>query len=207
MVDFRLYLITDRHQCAGRSLAEVLRATCEAGVRAVQLREKDLGPGDLFKLAEEVHSVLRPGGARLFLNDRADIARAVNAAGVHLPEMGIPVQAARRALGPGGMVGVSTHDPDGAHRAEDAGADFITFGPVFFTPSKSMYGQPLGIERLEAVARRRTLPVFAIGGIQPDRVRPCLDAGAWGVAVISAVLSAPDPAGVVRAFGKELGGL
>jgi thiamine-phosphate pyrophosphorylase len=207
MIDFRLYLITDRHQCAERPLLEVLRATREAGVRAVQLREKDLGPGEVFKLAEAVCAVLRPGGARLFLNDRADIARAVGAAGVHLPETGIPVGAARRALGPGGIVGVSTHDPDGARRAEEAGADFITFGPVFFTPSKAAYGQPLGLERLEAVARQVTLPVFAIGGVRPDRVGPCLDAGARGVAVISAILAAPDPGAAVRAFGEELGGL
>jgi len=207
MVDFRLYLVTDRHQCAGRPLVEALRAACEAGVRAVQLREKDLPPGEVFELAEEVQAVLKLRGARLFVNDREDVARAVGAAGVHLPESGLPVGAARRALGPGGLVGVSTHSLDGARRAEDAGADFVAFGPVFFTPSKAAYGPPVGLEGLEAVARGIALPVFAIGGVQPGRVRSCLDAGARGVAVISAVLSAPEPGAAVRAFEKELGGL
>lgn len=207
MIDFRLYLITDRHQCAGRPLVEALRAACEAGVRAVQLREKDLSPREVFELAEEVQAVLRPGGARLFINDRADVARAAGAAGVHLPENGLPVGAARRALGPEGLVGVSTHDPDGARRAEDAGADFVAFGPVFFTPSKAVYGPPVGLGGLEAVARRVAIPVFAIGGVRPGRARPCLDAGARGVAVISAVLSAPEPGATVREFAKELGGL
>jgi thiamine-phosphate pyrophosphorylase len=207
MVDFRFYLITDRHQCAGRSLLDVLRAACEAGVRAVQLREKDLTPKEVCALAEGVQSALVSKGARLFINDRADVARAVGASGVHLPEAGLPVRAARRALGPGGVVGVSTHDLDGARRAEEAGADFVTFGPVFFTPSKAAYGQPVGLKKLEAVARLLTVPLFAIGGIGPGRVRSCLEAGAHGVAAISAVLSAPNPGEVVRAFAKELGGL
>lgn len=186
---------------------EALRAACEAGVRAVQLREKDLSPREVFELAEKVQAVLRPGGARLFINDRADVARAAGAAGVHLPENGLPVGAARRALGPEGLVGVSTHDSDGARRAEDAGADFVAFGPVFFTPSKAVYGPPVGLGGLEAVARRVAIPVFAIGGVRPGRARPCIDAGARGVAVISAVLSAPEPGATVREFAKELGGL
>jgi thiamine-phosphate pyrophosphorylase len=207
MIDFHLYLVTDRRQCAGRPLVEALRAACEAGVRAVQLREKDLAPREVFGLAEEVQAVLRPGGARLFINDRADVARAVGAAGVHLPENGLPVEAARRALGPGRLVGVSIHDSDGARRAEDAGADFVAFGPVFFTPSKAAYGPPVGLKGLEEVAGRIALPVFAIGGVQPGRVRSCLDAGAHGVAVISAVLAAQDTGAAVREFEKELGGL
>ena len=205
MVDFRLYLVSDRHQCTGRSLIEALTTASEAGVRAVQIREKDLRAGELLALSREVQSVTGPRGVRLFINDRADIARAVGAAGVHLPEAGLTVEAARKALGPGGLIGVSTHSGEGARRAGQCGADYITFGPVFSTPSKAAFGPPAGVEKLEEAARAVDLPVFAIGGVRPDRVRACLDAGAHGVAVISAILSARDVRQAVGRFRKELG--
>lgn len=205
IVDFRLYLITDRHQCRDRSLADVLSEACRAGIRAVQLREKDLTPSALFRLASELKPILDGFGTTLLVNDRADIAAAVGAKGVHLPEVGIPVEAARRCLPSGALVGVSTHGRDGARLAQEAGADFITFGPIFFTPSKAQYGEPVGLHALEEVAREVRLPVFAIGGITPSRVKDCLAAGASGVAVISAILMAERVSEAVEAFREALG--
>ncbi len=205
MVDFRLYLITDRHRCEGRRLASVLQVACEAGVRAVQLREKDLSTKAFWDLAEEIYSLVEGIGARLLINDRADIAGPVGAFGVHLPENGMPVPAARKAMGGRGIIGVSTHDPDKARRAEDEGADFVTYGPVYFTPSKAAYGEPVGLQNLETVTRLLSIPVFAIGGILPNRVKPCVEAGAHGVAVISGILSAPDVMAAVKEYRNALG--
>lgn len=202
---FSLYLISDRTQCSGRSLVEALVQACQAGVRGVQLREKDLTPADFLRLARDVRAALDPFHPALLINDRADVARAVEASGVHLPESGLPPAAARQCLRPGSLIGVSTHSVDSACRAQDAGADFITFGPVFFTPSKASYGPPLGLDALEQTVRTVRLPVFAIGGITPERARSCLDAGAHGVAVISAILAAPDIPGAVAAFRETMG--
>ncbi|MBI4530041.1 MAG: thiamine phosphate synthase [Candidatus Latescibacteria bacterium] len=206
-VDFHLYLITDRHQCRDRPFTGVLREACQAGVKAVQLREKDLTPLATFRLAAELNMLLDGFETALLMNDRADIAMAVGARGVHLPEVGIPVEAARRCLSSGTLVGVSTHSRDGAIRAQEDGADFITFGPIFFTPSKAPYGEPLGLRALEEVAQDIRLPIFAIGGITPDRVKNCLTAGAWGVAVISAILAAEKIDVAVAAFREALGEL
>ena len=206
-VDFRLYLITDRHQCRDRPLTGVLREACRAGVKAVQLREKDLTPLATFQLASELKMLLDGFETALLINDRADIAMAVGARGVHLPEVGIPVEGARRCLPPGTLVGVSTHSRDGAKRVEGAGADFLTFGPIFFTPSKAQYGEPLGLRALEKVARDVHLPVFAMGGITPERVKDCLATGASGVAVISAILAAEKVDVAVEAFREALGEL
>jgi thiamine-phosphate pyrophosphorylase len=160
-----------------------------------------------FRLASELKLLLDEFGTALLINDRADIAMAVGARGVHLPEVGIPVEGVRRCLPPGTLVGVSTHSRDGAMRAQESGADFITFGPVFFTPSKAPYGEPLGLLALEEVAQDIRLPIFAIGGVTPGRVKDCLATGASGVAVISAILAAEKVDVAVEAFREALGEL
>lgn len=207
MIPFSLYLISDRTQCGSRSLIDTLVQACQAGVRGVQLREKDLTPVELLRLARDVRASLAPFHPALLINDRADIARAAEASGVHLPESGLPPDAARQCLRPGALVGVSTHSLDSARRAQERGADFITFGPIFFTPSKAPYGPPLGLDALEQVVRAVWLPVYAIGGITPERARSCLNTGARGVAVISAVLAAPDIPSAVAAFKEAMGRL
>ncbi len=202
-VDFRLYLITDRRQCRAGQLTEVLKDACKAGVRAVQIREKDLNPTDLFRLGSDVKEV----EARILINDRADIARALGASGVHLTERSIPPDEARKSLTDGSLIGVSTHDIEGAMRAQEHGADFVTFGPVFATESKFKYGPPVGLKLLEETAKRLRIPIFALGGVRPERVAECLDVGAYGVACISAVIAAPDVAKAVGSFEEVLGGL
>lgn len=207
MVDFTLYLISDRKQCLPRSLTYTLAQACQAGVRGVQIREKDLTAGELFLLVCEVRDALDPYHPALLVNDRADIAAAAGIAGVHLPEAGLPPEAARQALDPGSLIGVSTHSVENAQKAEECGADFITFGPIFFTPSKAPYGEPLGLDALEQVTRTVRLPVFAIGGITPTRARQCIENGAHGVAVISAILAAPDIPAAVAEFEAAMGRL
>jgi thiamine-phosphate pyrophosphorylase len=203
-VNFRLYLISDRTGCGGRSLPETLAQACRAGVRAVQIREKDLPSGDLLRLVQDVQSALVPYRPALLINDRVDVACIAQAAGVHLPEAGLPPPLARRCLPAGALIGCSTHSAEAARRAEAQGADFLTFGPVFSTPSKAGYGAPQGLEALKAVTQAVRTPVFAIGGVTPERVRACMEAGASGVAVISAILAAPDVQAAVRGFAAVL---
>ncbi|MDE2728155.1 MAG: thiamine phosphate synthase [Gemmatimonadota bacterium] len=207
MVDFRFYLIGDRSRCAGRSLASALGQACRAGVRAFQIREKDLNTSDLLALTGEVKAELESLEPVLVVNGNLEVAAACGAQGVHLPESGVPVREAREALPAGILIGRSTHGTESARAAEADGADFVTFGPVYDTPSKAGYGPPQGIRALAEAAGSVTIPVFALGGVTPGRTRACLEAGASGVAAISAVLSQPDIPAAVRKFEKALGGL
>jgi thiamine-phosphate pyrophosphorylase len=192
LIDFRLYFITDRWNTAGRSLVDVVHATLDGGVRAVQLREKDLEGGALYRLAVQLRELTARYRARLLINDRLDVALAVDADGVHLGQTSFPVAVARRLVGPGKLIGVSTHNPQ--EIAAAAGADFIVFGPVYFTPSKAPYGEPQGLVRLREAVVCSQVPVLAIGGIQTQKVADVLAAGAHGISVISAISAAPDPA-------------
>lgn len=190
-VDFRLYLVTDRMQTAGRPLTRVLHESAGAGLPAAQLRERDLSVRELLALIGEIRSSRHPL-PKLLVNDRVDVALAADLDGVHLRSDSLPVGVARRLLGNGKLLGVSTHAVDDVRRAADDGADFVLFGPIYDTPSKRAYGAPQGLRMLESVARAVRIPVFAIGGITVERVADVRRAGAFGVAVMSAVLSAPD---------------
>ena len=192
--NFDLYLITDRKLTHGRDLVWVLERALDGGVKAVQLREKDLSGKELFTLAERVTRLCQRYNAQLFINDRVDVALAVDAAGVHLGEASIPVPAARSLLGAHRSIGVSTHSLDGARRAEQEGADFVVFGPVYFTPSKADLGVPQGIKALQIIVENISLAVYAIGGIKADNLLEAKSVGSRGVALISAIMSAEDPA-------------
>jgi len=200
LIDFRLYLISNRARTGGRPLVAALRAAAEAGVRAIQLREKDLSPREQYGLAAEVKAALAGLETHILINDRADIACAAGLAGAHLPAAGLSPAAARRCLPAGALVAASAHTPAEARFAEEFDADFITFGPVFATPSKAAYGAPRGVEELRQVCNAVNIPVFALGGVTPERVRACLDAGARGVAAIGALLDVPSIPDAVAAF-------
>lgn len=200
MADFTLYLITDRMQTAGRTLPAVVAEALEGGVRSVQLREKDLPPGELFELAVELRAVTRQYGALLFINDRIDVALAAEADGVHLGRASMPVRAARRILGRGMLTGYSAHGVEEALRAERDGADFVTFGPVYDTPSKRSFGPPVGTERLAEAVHSLTVPVFALGGISLSNMAGAMESGCHGVALISAIIAAEQP----QAASREL---
>ncbi len=197
-IDFRLYVVTDRHQTAGRPLLAILDDATRAGVRAVQLRERDLTTRELLTLAENVQRMLAGRGTRLFINDRIDVVRTLSVSGVHLRESSLPPSVARRLLSPDQFIGVSAHSVAGACAAEAEGADFVVLGPIFETPSKIAYGKPLGLGLLEEAAAAVRIPIFAIGGISPARAREVRRAGAFGVAVISSILSAADVASATR---------
>lgn len=192
--DFDLYLITDRKLTRGRELTWVLERALDGGVNAVQLREKDLSGKELFSLAERVNRLCQRYRAQLFINDRVDVALAVDAAGVHLGEASMPVPVARSLLGAHRSIGVSTHSLKGARRAERDGADFILFGPVYFTASKAEFGAPQGIKALQIIVENISLAVYAIGGIKADNLLEIKNVGSRGVALISAIIKAEDPA-------------
>lgn len=199
-----LYLITDRGNTGQRPLLEVLRVALEAGVRLVQLREKDLQTRELLQLAESCLELTRAYGAKLLINDRVDCVQAIQADGVHLRTESLPVSVVRRILGSQYLIGISTHSVDEVMSAQEEGADFVVFGPIYETPSKRAYGAPLGLEALSAVCRQSRLPVFAIGGITPERVAAVRQVGAYGVAVISGILAAPSVENAVREFLRHL---
>ena len=207
-IDFGVYLITDRKQVAGagsdaqaaRLLVAAVRKALQGGVRAVQLREKDLGVREVLRLGYRLREVTKRYNTRLFINDRFDIALAVEADGVHLTSGGIPVDAVRRTVGSKLMIGVSTHSLNEARAAERSGADFVSFGPVYRTPSKMRYGRPVGLTSLEEVCCKVSIPVFAIGGIKINRVPSVISRGAAGVALISGILGEEDVKGGAYKF-------
>lgn len=197
----RLLLVTDRHATGGRDLVDVVAAALDAGLPAVQLREKDLSARRLLALAERLRAVTARAGALLLVNDRVDVAVAAGADGVHLGGGSMPVDDARRLLPSGALIGVSTHAAAEVHRTT---ADYAVFGPVRATPSKAAFGPPQGIERLREATAVASVPVLAIGGIEPDDVPAMRVAGAFGVAVIRAILAASDPGAATRALAKGL---
>lgn len=200
----RVYLVTDRRATNGRPLPEVVaHALAGAGDRAsfvaVQLREKDLDARPLLGLACALRDVTAAHGARLFVNDRVDVALAAGADGVHLGG-GALTPAEVRAIGPGLELAASTHSAAEAIQHRDAAwLSFVVFGPVFETPSKRPYGPPLGLTALGEACASET-PVVAIGGIDGERARACRTTGAAGVAVIRAVLAADDPGRAMAGF-------
>ncbi len=202
--NFDLYLVTDRSQTGGRDLLWVLERALEGGVRAVQLREKDLGGRELFVLAEKTKRLCERYQANLFVNDRVDVALGVDADGVHLGGDSMPVRAARELLGAEKLIGVSTHSINEASEAEREKADFILFGPVYFTASKAAYGEPQGLGRLKKVVEKISLPVYAIGGVKVGNIAEVKETGVRGIALISAVLSASDPRAATRRILETL---
>ncbi len=190
---FDLYLVTDRKLTSGRDLLWVLEQALQGGVKGIQLREKDLGGGDLFYLAEKVKALCDAHHTSLLINDRVDVAMAVDAAGVHLGGASISVQTARRLIGDHKLIGVSTHSLAEAEASEQAGADFLVFGPVYFTSSKAPYGDPLGLDPLKKVVEKISIPVYSIGGIKADNIAEVRATGTKGVSLISAIISAPYP--------------
>ena len=173
------------------------------GCRLVQLREKELPPVDVYPLARQLRSRCREAGCLFIVNDRVDLALAVDADGVHVGQDDLPAAAARRLLRPGMILGISTHDLAQARAARDDGADYVAVGSMFPTGSKPGF-QLVGPELLRAARPEIAAPLVAIGGITPDNVDQVVRAGADAVAVISAVCAAPDPAEATRSFLERI---
>jgi len=198
--ELRLTLVTDRTQTRGRELVTVVGDCLGAGLRAVQVREKDLGAADLAFLCRRIRVLTLDAQALLIVNDRLDVALAVGADGVQRTSTSLDVEDIRRVAGPALRVGASVHSLPEALDAEAKGADFLVFGPIYETPSKRPYGPPQGLDRLAKLAAGVRRPVVAIGGITPARVRDVRLAGAFGVAAISAILDTDAPADATRRF-------
>jgi thiamine-phosphate pyrophosphorylase len=179
------------------SLIDLLDEALSAGVDMIQIRERDLSARELFSLAEQVAGMARKAGAKLLINDRADVAASVNC-GVHLTTRSLAASVVRSAFGEEMLIGVSTHNIEEARMAESGGADFIVFGPVFETESKKAYGLPVGLAALGAVASGLQIPVLALGGIKQSNFQAALDAGAAGVAAISMFTESGDINQLVR---------
>jgi len=192
--------VTDRKQTGGRDLVTVLSQAVEAGVRAIQLREKDLDTIEVYRLGEQLLSLTRQAGAALIVNDRVDVAMALGAAGVHLTRKSLPPKEARGLVGSKMLLGISCHGLADVREAVEGGVDFVVLGPIYETPSKAPYGAPLTPAILPQARAICSVPILAIGGINATRVPDVVNAGADGAAVISAVLAAPDP----RAATREL---
>jgi len=196
----RLLVVTDRHQTKGRPLVPLLQQVLIAAAPAIQLRERDLSARELVTLAREVQALTAFSGSQLLINDRIDVALALEGAGAHLRSNSLPVPVARQLLGPRRLLGISVHAVDEAVQAESEGADYIVLGPIYETPSKQMFGPPLGIHTLEKACRLVRIPIIGIGGVTAARAREMRRAGAFGAAVITAILGATD----VESAAREL---
>ena len=204
MIPFRLYIITDRLRCSPRSLYDAIHDLLDAGVSAIQLREKDLCDADFIKLAKPIAKLCRGYAAQLFINSRIAIAVELGADGVHLPGDSAPVEKVVPQSDNRLIVGCSVHSRDEARTRELEGADFMTYSPIYPTASKPGYGPAVGLENLRKVAERVKIPVFALGGVTPERVPECIGAGAYGVAVMSSVMSAETAAQNAKAYLQTL---
>ena len=195
-----MYAITDRRGCEPTPLVNVVAELLDVGVTAIQLREKDLDGTELIQLAQPIAELCRNYEAKLFINTNIHIALEVGVSGVHLPEKTGSVGAVKAQSDDNLYVGCSVHSLDAAEKREAEGADFVTYSPIYATASKPGYGPAVGIRSLSAVAAEVKLPVFALGGITLTRVAECLDAGAFGVAVMSGVMSPTDAGKQARRY-------
>lgn len=200
---FKLYVITDRQLCAPRTLYDTIHDLLDAGVSAVQLREKDLIDAEYIKLAEPLCKLCHSYSAQLFINSRIKIAMEIGADGLHLPGNSASVQKVIEETNRRFIIGCSVHTLTEAKQRETEGAGFITYSPIYPTLSKPGYGPAVGLEGLRKVAGGVNIPVFALGGITPVRVSECLDAGAYGVAVMSGVMSSENGAQQAKVYLRQ----
>lgn len=179
------YYITDRKPLGGADpLLAAIARNLALGVDYIQIREKDLPERELLELARAALALPNPAGTRILLNHRTDLALAAGAHGVHLTSDDVPVARVRAVAAPGFVVACSCHAVAEAVRAEACGADFVVFGPVFPTPSKLAYGEPVGLEKLGEACGAVRIPVLALGGVTAGNAEECLQRGAAGVAAI-----------------------
>jgi len=195
----RLYAIIDPAQAGGRSSVEVAAALLAAGVRLIQYRDKQASSRELYASAQQVAECVRQAGGIFIVNDRADVARAVDADGVHVGQDDLPVESARALLGPGKLIGYSTHVLGQVREADRSSADYVAFGPIFPTTSKANPDRVVGLIGLGEARKATRKPLVAIGGISLETAREVIDAGADSIAVIRALVGAPD----IRARAQE----
>lgn len=204
-IDWRLCFIADSEAAAGKDLLRLIEQAAGGGATLVQLRGKAWTDRDFLALAARAGELLRPRRIPLIINDRADIARAAAADGVHLGQTDLPVAAARKILGRRPLIGVSAGTVREAREAETAGGDYLGVGPIFSTPSKDDAGASLGLAGLRRIRREVRLPILAIGGIDAGNASAVVRAGADGVAVISAITGSRDPGQAATKIIESIG--
>ncbi len=199
-----LYIILDPSVSPARPLIDVLMDAAEAGASLFQYRNKTTSMKEAYAEAVVLRQAAAKAGVLFIVNDRCDLALAVNADGVHLGQGDLPLDLARKVMGPDKLIGISTHNSDQVREATAGKPDYLGFGPIFKPGSKQDHDPVVGLEGLRAMRRLTSLPIFAIGGIQIDQAREVMRAGANGVAVISAILKAPDISQAVNAFLAQM---
>ena len=196
-------LITDKNLCK-QPLSHTVKLALKGGVKTIQLREKGLATFELYSLACELRKITSEFKANFIVNDRVDIALAVEADGVHLGWQSLPFPVVRRLVGSERLIGVSTHNRQEALQAQCCGADYITFGPIFDTPSKAGLLKPTGIEEIRKLKKEINIPLVAVGGINEKNVEAVLAGGADGIAVISSIMQADNPEGAARCLCTKI---
>jgi thiamine-phosphate pyrophosphorylase len=191
--DFRLYLVTDRTLSLGRPLEGIVEAAVRGGVSAVQLREKSCSTEEYIETASRIKKVLGPFGVPLIINDRVEVALEVGAVGVHLGQGDMPPAEARKLLGPDAVIGLSVETPEQADEADHLDVDYLGVSPIFPTPTKTDLMTAWGLQGLRLLRSRSRHKLIAIGGINSSNAAEVMEAGADGIAVVSAICSAPDP--------------
>ena len=188
-IDYSLYLVTDRSFLEDKTIKEAVEEAIKGGVTLVQVREKDASSREFYKVALEIKQVTDKYKIPLIIDDRIDIAQAVDAAGVHLGQSDLPLKKAREILGKDKIIGISVGTVSEAKEAEIGGADYLGIGTIFFTGTKKDIKTPIGIEGLTEIVRSTNIPSVAIGGIDQHNVKDVMSSGTNGVAVISAILA------------------
>ncbi|HHW39629.1 MAG TPA: thiamine phosphate synthase [Syntrophomonadaceae bacterium] len=201
-VDYTLYLVTDRGILGGRNLFEAVEAAIRGGVTLLQLREKDASGREFYELALQMKRVAASHHIPLIINDRLDIALAVDADGLHVGQDDLPVDVARRLLGPGKILGCSVSNEEEAVQAERAGADYLGAGIVYPTGSKEVTAPPIGVDGLRRIKEAVSIPVVGIGGIGLHNIAAVKEAGVDGISVISAILGSRDIEEAARGLVK-----
>ena len=201
----RLCLVTDRRLAGGRPLRDIVAAAVRGGATMVQLREKEATTRAFLEEARALKAMLQPLGVAFVVNDRLDIALAIDADGLHVGQDDMPVAEARRLLGPDRIIGLSITEPAQALRADAAAADYLGVGPVYAQQTKEDAAAPLGIEGFRPARRLTRAPIVVIGGLTPENSAPLLAAGADGLAVVSAIGGASDPERAARGFASLFG--
>ncbi len=192
-IDLSLYLVTDRALSMGRQLSFIVEEAVKGGVTVVQLREKDCSTREFYELAIHLKEILTPYKIPLIINDRLDIVQAADADGLHIGQNDLPVEVARCILGKNKIIGLSVENIPQAHEANKMDVDYIALSPVYSTPTKTDTNEPLGLNGVKNITAITPYPAVAIGGMNIKTAGDVIKCGASGIAVVSAIVSAPDP--------------
>ncbi len=204
--NWRTYLVTQESLSAGRSTVDVVRGAIDGGVDVVQLREKGTDARSRYELGLKLRELTAAADVDFVVNDRVDVAQAVDADGVHLGQSDAPLEVARNLLGPDAVIGCSTSTVAEAEQAEAAGADYLGVGAIYGTTSKDVTDEKngIGLERVAAIADAVSIPVIGIGGVTAKNAAPVVEAGATGVAVVSEITAADDPRAATEALREAV---